>query len=48
MDEEKKVKWDTQRGDSPVNYTEMKHLTDTIRKNFDFAGVPHLQITTAM
>ncbi len=34
MEEEKKIKWHTQRGDSPINYTEMGHLTHTIRKNW--------------
>lgn len=41
MEEEKKVKWHTQRGDTPINYTEMKHLADTIRKNWEHFE-PHL------
>lgn len=41
MDEEKKIRWHTPRGDAPINYTEMKHLTDTIRKNWKFFE-PHL------
>jgi len=41
MSEEKKIRWHTPRGDSPINYTEMKHLTDTIRKNWKYFE-PHL------
>lgn len=41
MEEEKKVRWHTQRGDSPMNYTEMHHLSNTIRKNW-LHFEPHL------
>ncbi|HVT85390.1 MAG TPA: Swt1 family HEPN domain-containing protein [Chitinophagaceae bacterium] len=41
MEEEKKIRWHTPRGDRPINYTEMKHLTDTIRKNWK-QFEPHL------
>jgi len=41
MEEEKKVRWHTPRGDALINYTEMKHLTDTIRKNWKHFE-PHL------
>jgi len=41
MTEEKKIRWHTPRGDSAINYTEMKHLTDTIRKNWKYFE-PHL------
>lgn len=41
MAEEKKIRWHTPRGDAPINYTEMKHLTDTIRKNWKYFE-PHL------
>ena len=34
MEEEKKIRWHTPRGLSAINYTEMKHLTDTIRQNW--------------
>jgi len=43
MSEEKKIRWHTPRGDSPINYTEMKHLTDTIRKNWKYFE-PHLYV----
>lgn len=41
MEEEKKIRWHTPRGESPINYTEMKHLTDTIRRNWKYFE-PHL------
>lgn len=41
MEEEKKIRWHTPRGLSPINYTEMKHLTDTIRRNWKLFE-PHL------
>jgi hypothetical protein len=41
MEEEKKIRWHTPRGDSPINYTEMKHLGETIRKNWKYFE-PHL------
>jgi len=41
MEEEKKIRWHTPRGLSPINYTEMKHLADTIRKNWKLFE-PHL------
>ena len=41
MEEEKKIRWHTPRGDTPINYTEMKHLTDTIRRNWKYFE-PHL------
>ncbi|BFG71260.1 hypothetical protein KACHI17_21410 [Sediminibacterium sp. KACHI17] len=41
MEEEKKIRWHTPRGLSPINYTEMKHLTDTIRQNWKLFE-PHL------
>lgn len=41
MEEEKKIRWHTPRGDAPINYTEMKHLTDTIRRNWKHFE-PHL------
>lgn len=41
MEEEKKIRWHTPRGDAPINYTEMKHLSDTIRRNWKHFE-PHL------
>lgn len=41
MEDEKKIRWHTPRGLSPINYTEMKHLTDTIRRNWKLFE-PHL------
>lgn len=41
MEDEKKIRWHTPRGLSPINYTEMKHLTDTIRRNWRLFE-PHL------
>jgi hypothetical protein len=41
IDEEKRIRWHTARGVSPINYTEMKHLTDTIRRNWKLFE-PHL------
>lgn len=41
MEEEKKIRWHTPRGLSPINYTEMKHLTNIIRKNWKLFE-PHL------
>lgn len=39
--EEKRIRWHTPRGDTPINYTELKHLTDTIRRNWKYFE-PHL------
>lgn len=41
MEEEKKIRWHSPRGDSPINYTEMKHLSHIIRKNWKYFE-PHL------
>lgn len=41
MEDEKKIRWHTPRGLSPINYTEMKHLSDTIRRNWKLFE-PHL------
>jgi len=41
MEDEKKIRWHTPRGLSPINYTEMKHLADTIRRNWKLFE-PHL------
>ena len=40
-EEEKKIKWHSPRGELPIYYTEMKHLTDIIRKNWKHFE-PHL------
>lgn len=35
MNEEKKTKWHTQRGDSPINYTTLGNLLTIMRHNWD-------------
>jgi hypothetical protein len=35
MEEEKKVKWHTQRGDKPINYTTLGDLVTIIRNNWN-------------
>lgn len=40
-EEEKKIKWHSPRGDALINYTEMKHLRNIIRKNWKHFE-PHL------
>lgn len=35
MQEEKKIKWHTQRGDEPLNYTDLGHLGNVINNNID-------------
>lgn len=42
MEEEKKVKWHTQRGDEPINFTNFGDLISIIRNNWDVFQ-PHIQ-----
>ena len=35
MEEEKKVRWHTQRGDDPINFTSLPDLISIVRKNWE-------------
>jgi HEPN superfamily Swt1-like protein len=41
-DDEKKIKWHTQRGNEPINYTTLADLNNIMRSNWD-AFEPHIR-----